>query len=172
MGEEIKKVIAYTDGACIGNPGPGGYAAVLLHGSHRKELSGGFRMTTNNRMEVMAAIIALRALRGTCSVTLYTDSQYLADAIMKGWAKSWRARGWRRKKKGKALNPDLWADLLELCEKHEVEFLWIRGHAGNKENERCDVLSMQAASQKDLPPDNGYDQPDDHAPDEGPSLLD
>lgn len=171
MGEELKRLIVYTDGACIGNPGPGGYAVVLLYGNHRKELSGGFRMTTNNRMELMAAIVALRALKSGCSVTLYTDSQYLSEAMRKGWARRWRASGWKRSKKGKAMNPDLWENLLELCDEHEVEFRWIKGHGGHKENERCDVLSMQAASQRNLPPDRGYEQGSTHNSSMGPSLL-
>ena len=130
-GTKSKRVVIYTDGACIGNPGPGGYGVVLLYGSHRKELSGGFRLTTNNRMEIMAAIVGLSALKTACSVTLYTDSQYLADTITKGWATRWRANGWRRNKKEKALNPDLWTELLDLCVVHDVEFVWVRGHAGN-----------------------------------------
>lgn len=171
MAEELKKVIAYTDGACIGNPGAGGYGVVLLYGNYRKELSGGFRMTTNNRMELMAATVALRALNTKCSVALYTDSRYLAEAMVKGWARRWRAHGWKRSKKVKALNTDLWEDLLELCDWHEVEFHWIQGHAGNKENERCDVLSMQAASQRNLPPDRGYEEARNHNSKGGPSLL-
>lgn len=157
MIKDLKKVIIYTDGACIGNPGPGGYGVVLLYGNHRKEMSGGFRLTTNNRMEIMAAIVGLSALKTKCAVTIYTDSQYLADAVMKGWVKRWRANDWMRNKKEKALNPDLWEKLLHLCEEHEVEFVWVRGHAGDPENERCDGLSMQAAQRKDLPPDVGYE---------------
>ena len=157
MSKELKKVIIYTDGGCIGNPGPGGYGVVLLHDERRKELSGGFRHTTNNRMEIMAAIVGLRALKTKCAVTIYTDSRYLADAVMKGWAERWRAKGWMRNKKEKALNPDLWEQILDLCARHEVEFIWVKGHAGNRENERCDELSMQAAERKDLPPDVGYE---------------
>lgn len=157
MSKELKKVTIYTDGACIGNPGPGGYGVVLLYGNHRKEISGGFRSTTNNRMEIMASIAGLSALKPKCAVTLYTDSQYLADAVMKGWAKRWRANGWKRNKREKALNSDLWEKLLDLCEQHEVEFVWVRGHAGDPENERCDRLSMQAAQGKDLPADVGYE---------------
>ena len=157
MSEELKKVLIYTDSACIGNPGPGGYAAVLLYGNRRKELCGGFRLTTNNRMEIMAAIVGLQALKTRCSVTLYTDSQYLAEAMMQGWAKRWRADSWRRNRKEKALNPDLWERLLDLCDQHEVEFVWIQSHAGNPENERCDKLSMQAAQRKNLPADTGYE---------------
>lgn len=151
------QVIIYTDGGSLGNPGPGGYAAVLLHKGHRKELSGGFRLTTNNRMELMAAIKGLEALKRPCSVTLYTDSRYLVDAMSKGWARRWRANGWRRSKREKALNPDLWERLLDLCDQHDVKFVWLRGHAGDPENERCDQLSQQAARQENLPPDPGYE---------------
>ncbi|MBW3622598.1 MAG: ribonuclease HI [Armatimonadetes bacterium] len=153
---ELQKVIIYTDGACIGNPGPGGYGIVLLYGTKRREISGGFRLTTNNRMEIMAAIVGLQALRYKCDVTLYTDSQYLVDSIMKGWAQRWRANRWMRNKKEKALNTDLWERLLDLCARHEIKFEWVRGHAGDRENERCDELSVQAALWKDLPPDIGY----------------
>lgn len=157
MTEKLKNVTIYTDGGCLGNPGPGGYGVVLLYGGHRKELSGGYRLTTNNRMEIMAAIAGLQALKGRCTVTLYTDSQYLANAIMKGWAKRWRANGWKRNKTDRALNPDLWQDLLDLCDRHLVTVIWIRGHAGMEENERCDVLSREAAQRPDLPRDRGYE---------------
>ena len=156
---ETKRVTIYTDGACIGNPGPGGYGAVLLYNEHRKELSGGYRETTNNRMEIMAAIVGLRALKAPCEVTLYSDSQYLVNAMMKGWAKKWRAFGWmRNKNKDPAINPDLWAQMLELCDTHVVEFKWVRGHSGNKENERCDFLSVQAAKRGNLPADAEYER--------------
>lgn len=155
---ESKKVIIYTDGACLGNPGPGGYGVVLLYGDHRREISGGFRLTTNNRMEIMAAIVGLGALKGPCSVTLYSDSQYLVDAMMKGWAARWRANGWRRNKRERAVNPDLWERLLDLSSRHRVEFVWVRGHSGNHENERCDRLSRQAAGLPGLPEDTGYIQ--------------
>jgi ribonuclease HI len=157
MTEKLKNVTIYTDGGCMGNPGPGGYGTVLLYGGHRKELSGGYRLTTNNRMEIMAAIAGLQALKGRCMVALYTDSQYLANAIMKGWAKRWRANGWKRNKTDKALNPDLWQELLDLCDKHLITVIWIRGHAGTPENERCDGLSREAAQRPDLPPDRGYE---------------
>jgi ribonuclease HI len=157
MNETAKKVTIYTDGGCLGNPGPGGYGAVLLHGGHRKELSGGFRLTTNNRMEITAAIVGLQALKGCCMVTLYTDSQYLANAVTKGWAKRWRADGWMRNRKDKALNPDLWQQLLDLCDRHRVTFAWLRGHTGVEENERCDELSRAAAQRPDLPRDAGYE---------------
>ena len=154
---EQKKVTIYTDGACLGNPGPGGYGVVLLFGGHRKELSGGFRLTTNNRMELLAVIVGLRALKERCSVTVYSDSQYVVNTIEKGWAARWRANGWKRNKKEKAINADLWAELLDLCDKHQVKMVWVRGHSGVKENERCDELSVAAANQKGLPRDEGYE---------------
>lgn len=153
-----KEVTIYTDGACIGNPGPGGYGTVLICGPHRKQLSGGYRLTTNNRMEIMAAIAGLRALKSPCVVTLYTDSQYLCNSIAKGWAKRWRANSWKRNKKGKALNADLWEQLLDICDQHQVEFVWVEGHAGDPENERCDQLAAAAARGENLPPDTGYEQ--------------
>ncbi len=155
---ELKKAIIYTDGACIGNPGPGGYGVVLLYKNHKKELSGGFRLTTNNRMEIMAAIVGLQALKFKCAVTIYTDSQYLVDSMTKGWVQRWRAHGWKRNKKEKALNVDLWEQLLDLCTQHEVEFVWVEGHAGNQYNERCDQLAVQAAQRKDLPADTVYEK--------------
>jgi ribonuclease HI len=152
----LKDVTIYTDGACTGNPGPGGYGIVLLFGDHRKELSGGYKRTTNNRMEMMAVIVGLQSLKEPCAVTLYSDSKYVVDAIQKGWAVRWRAKGWMRNKKDKALNPDLWQRLLDLCDQHQVEFRWVRGHAGDPENERCDRLAVMAAKQPDLPTDEGY----------------
>ena len=152
-----KHVIAYTDGSALGNPGPGGYGTILRHGTYEKELSGGFRRTTNNRMEITAAIEALKALKEPCRVTLYTDSQYLANAISKGWAEQWQRNHWMRNKSEPALNPDLWATLLDLCKIHEVEFVWTKGHAGDTYNERCDRLAREAAARPNLPPDVGYD---------------
>ncbi len=154
---DLKPVTIYTDGGCIGNPGPGGYGVVLLHGEHRRELSGGFRRTTNNRMELMAAIAGLEALKTRCRVMIYTDSQYLADGMTKGWARRWRVNGWKRNKKEKAVNPDLWNRLLDLSDRHEVKFVWVRGHAGNTENERCDFLSGNAARREDRPPDTYFE---------------
>ena len=156
MTEEIKKVVIYTDGACLGNPGPGGYGVVLLYNKHRKELSGGFQLTTNNRMEIMAAIAGLGALKDKCRVTLYTDSQYLTNAMTKGWVEKWRVKGWMRNAREKALNPDLWEKLLGQCRRHSVEFIWVRGHAANVENERCDLLAREAAGRPSLSPDYGY----------------
>ena len=149
-------ITIHTDGACLGNPGPGGYGIVLRYGDHRRELSGGYRRTTNNRMELIAAIKALQALTRPSQVTLHSDSRYVVDAIEKGWAKKWQANGWRRNKRELALNPDLWQTLLELCARHQVQFRWVRGHAGNPENERCDHLAVQAAKQPNLPEDVGY----------------
>ena len=137
-------VTIYTDGACSGNPGPGGYGAILMYGQHKKELSGGDPNTTNNRMELMGVITALKALNRPCQVDLYTDSQYVVNAIEKGWAKKWQANGWMRNKKDKALNPDLWQSLLDLLEIHQVTFHWVKGHAENPYNNRCDELATSA----------------------------
>ena len=155
---DMKQVVIYTDGACSGNPGPGGYGAVLLYNGHRKELSGGFRLTTNNRMEMLAVIEALRSLKDRCAVKLHSDSQYVINAIEKGWAAKWKANGWMRNKKDKAVNPDLWQQLLDLCKQHKVEFVWVRGHSGNIENERCDVLAVAASQQRNLPADEVYER--------------
>jgi ribonuclease HI len=152
-----KQVTIYTDGACSGNPGAGGYGIVLMYQQHRKELSGGFRLTTNNRMEMMAAIVGLQALKFPCEVMLYTDSRYLVDAMTQGWAQRWQANGWKRNKKEMAKNPDLWQTLLGLCDRHQVEFAWVKGHAGDPENECCDRLAVEAAQQSDLPADLGYE---------------
>ncbi len=138
----LKKVEIFTDGACSGNPGPGGYGTILRYNGAEKELSGGARETTNNRMELTAAIVGLEALKEKCSVTLYSDSKYLVDAIEKGWAVRWRENGWMRTKKDKAQNPDLWEQLLNLLDKHCVELVWVKGHAGHPENERCDRLAV------------------------------
>ena len=139
------QVSLYTDGACTGNPGPGGWGAILRCGGTEKELSGGEAQTTNNRMELTAAIEGLSALKRPCRVTLYSDSQYLVNAVTKGWAKRWQKNGWMRTKTEAALNPDLWERLLALLEQHEVTFVWVRGHAGHPENERCDRLAVAQA---------------------------
>lgn len=152
----LPEVTIYTDGAAEPNPGPGGYGVVLLYGRRRKEISGMFRLTTNNRMEILAAIVGLETLKEPCRVTLYSDSKYLVDAMNLGWAVQWKAKRWRRGKKGKLMNPDLWEKLLALCDRHQVEFRWVKGHAGNPENERCDYLSMQFLGKHDLPEDEGY----------------
>ena len=138
----MKKVEIYTDGACSGNPGPGGYGVILRYGEHEKELSGGEESTTNNRMELTAAIVGLSTLKEPCEVTLYSDSKYLIDAIEQGWVYKWKENGWMRNKKDKALNPDLWDELLTLLEKHEVNLVWVKGHDGHSENERCDKLAV------------------------------
>ena len=143
----MKKVEIYTDGACSGNPGPGGYGAILKYNENIKELSGGASNTTNNRMEMTAVITALEALKEPCEVDLYSDSKYVIDAITKGWAKKWQANNWVKSDKKKALNSDLWEKLLCLLEKHSVNFIWVKGHAGHPENERCDQLAV-AESQK------------------------
>ena len=140
-------VTIYTDGACSGNPGPGGWGAILIYGEHEKEISGGLPQTTNNRMELTGVIEALQQLKRPCTVELYTDSQYIVNAINQGWAVRWRANGWMRNKKEAALNPDLWQKLLELTELHQVTFHWVKGHASNEYNNRCDAL---AVAQRDL----------------------
>ena len=143
----MKTVEIFTDGACSGNPGPGGWGAVLRYNGVEKELSGGEANTTNNRMELSAVIFALEALKEPCHVVLYSDSQYVCNALKLGWAKKWRANGWMRNKKDPALNPELWGELLDLVEKHQVEIVWVKGHAGHPENERCDRLAVAAAKQ-------------------------
>ncbi|MBR7161998.1 MAG: ribonuclease HI [Clostridia bacterium] len=139
------KVKLYTDGACKGNPGPGGWGCILVYGDVEKELSGGERQTTNNRMELSAAIAGLEALKAPCEVELWSDSKYLVDAITKGWARSWKAKGWKKADGKPALNPDLWEKLLALMEVHSVKLVWVRGHNGHEYNERCDRLAVAAA---------------------------
>lgn len=153
---EEGKVIIYTDGGCIRNPGPGGYGAVLICGEKRTELLGGYKKTTNNRMELTACIKALEGVPRGSSAVIYSDSQYVVKGIEKGWAKRWRAHSWKRNEVDKAENADLWARLLELCENNDVKFVWLRGHTGVKENERCDRLSYEMACQEDLPRDEGF----------------
>lgn len=138
----MKFVELFTDGACSGNPGPGGWGAVLRYNGHEKELSGGEKETTNNRMELTAVIMGLSALKEPCEVRLVTDSKYVADGITKGWAESWRKNGWRKADKKPALNPDLWEKLLDLIKEHNVTIKWVKGHAGHPENERCDQLAV------------------------------
>lgn len=145
MEKIMKHVDIYTDGACKGNPGPGGWGAVIVYGAAEKELSGGEKKTTNNRMELTAAVSALSALKEPCEVTLYSDSKYLVDAMTRGWAVSWRSRGWIKSDKKPALNPDLWQKLLELTEMHSIKFVWVKGHAGHRYNERCDSLAVAQA---------------------------
>lgn len=141
----MKQVEIFTDGACKGNPGPGGWGAILRYKDVEKEISGGEADTTNNRMELTAVIMALRLLKEPCKIDLYTDSQYIANALTLGWAKKWKTNGWMRNKKEKALNPELWDELLKLCDIHEIEVNWVKGHAGHPENERCDRLAVAAA---------------------------
>ena len=138
----MKKVTIYTDGACSGNPGPGGWGAILMYGRHKRELSGGEADTTNNRMELTAVISALEQLKEPCAVELYSDSKYIIDALTQGWAKAWQAKGWRKPDKKPALNPDLWQRLLELCDTHAVTCHWVKGHAENEFNNRCDQLAV------------------------------
>ena len=139
----MKTVEIYTDGACSGNPGPGGWAAILRYGGAEKVLSGGEKQTTNNRMELTGVIEALSALKEPCRVILCSDSKYVIDALQKGWAKSWREKGWRKADKKPALNPDLWEKLLALTESNEMEYRWIKGHAENEYNNRCDELAVK-----------------------------
>lgn len=138
----MKKVEIYTDGACSGNPGPGGWGAILIYNKAEKELSGGERETTNNRMELTAVIEAIHALKEPCDVTLTTDSKYVCDAINKGWVYSWKKNGWRKSDKKPALNVDLWEKLLAELERHKVEFVWVKGHNGHIYNERCDKMAV------------------------------
>ncbi len=155
---QLKKVFIYTDGTSIGNPGIGGYAAVLIYGNTRKELSGGFCLTTSARMELMAALAGLGQLKTKCAVTVYSDSKYLVESVTQGWVYTWRANGWMKKDDEKVPNADLWKQLLEQCEKHAVTFEWIAGHEGKKENERCDALAAQAVAGEDLLVDWGYEE--------------
>ena len=141
----MKTVTLYTDGACSGNPGPGGWGAILSYNGVEKELSGGEGATTNNRMELLAVISGLEALKEPCHVELYSDSKYVIDGLSKGWAASWRKNGWRKADKKPALNPDLWERLLNLTEKHELSYHWVKGHADNPYNNRCDQLAVEAS---------------------------
>ena len=138
----MKEVTLYTDGACSGNPGPGGWGAILIYKDYKKEMSGGDRETTNNKMELTAAIEGLSALKEKCRIQLYSDSKYLIDGITKGWARSWRSKGWKKSDGKPALNVDLWEKILELDDYHEIEYIWVKGHAGNPYNERCDRLAV------------------------------
>jgi len=150
--KDLKEIIIYTDGGCEGNPGPGGYGAVLMFGKHRKEISGGFRLTTNNRMELTAVIEALKALKEPCKVSLYSDSKYIVNAMTQGWIQKWIKKRWKKVK-----NPDLWKQLVELTEIHHVQFNWVKGHSGVPENERCDQLAVATSRLPNLPPDIVYE---------------
>ena len=156
MGER-KHVEIWTDGACLGNPGPGGYGAVLRFGGRRRELSGGFRRTTHNRMELLAAICALEALKEPCAVALHSDSQYVVRAMTEGWLDAWQRRGWKTADKKPVANRDLWERLLAAAAPHEVAWHWVRGHSGVRENERCDALANAAAAGKALAVDHSYE---------------
>ncbi|MEN8904917.1 MAG: ribonuclease HI [Clostridiales bacterium] len=158
----MKKVTIYTDGGCIRNPkGPGGYGIVMLYSNngeiHKKEIYGGYNNTTNNRMELMAVIVGLEKLKERCSVEIYTDSQYIVNAVNKGWANNWKNNNWHKGKnsKSKAKNSDLWDKILKLIDKHQVKFIWVKGHAGNYYNECCDRLANIAMKEKNLPDDLG-----------------
>jgi ribonuclease HI len=155
-------VVIYADGACIRNPGPGGYGVVILEGGRRRELSGGFRLTTNNRMEILGCIAGLTAIEAPSEIAVFSDSRYVVNAMSQSWALRWRKNGWRRKDEGgewvAALNSDLWKQMLALCDKHRVRFNWVRGHAGNKENERCDVLARNAATRNAVGVDQEYER--------------
>ncbi len=152
----MKQVTVYTDGASKGNPGLGGYGVVLLYGGHRMELSGGFRHTTNNRMELFAAIVALEALKSPCEVALYSDSRYLVDAITKGWLPGWKKNAWRKRPNKHLKNADLWRRLDAAAAPHSIQWNWVRGHVGDVENERCDRLADRATRVAGLPDDEGY----------------
>ncbi|RQV93229.1 MAG: ribonuclease HI [Calditrichaeota bacterium] len=146
----MKNVLLYTDGACSGNPGPGGYGTILKYGDTEKEISAGYYKTTNNRMELRAIIAGLEALKKPCDVKVFSDSKYIVDAVNQGWAEKWRKNGWKRNKTEKAKNPDLWQQLLDLLADHKTEFIWVKGHAGHPENERCDRLAVKASENPTL----------------------
>jgi ribonuclease HI len=155
-------IIMYTDGASKGNPGPGGFGTVLMYNQHRKEISQGYRKTTNNRMELMAVIAGLEALKGEGhEVVVYSDSKYVVEAVEKGWVWSWLKKGFKGKK-----NEDLWRRFIEVYKKHRVKFKWVKGHAGNTENEKCDVLAVTSAEGPDLAIDHGYENKDDNKGDQ------
>ncbi len=162
------EVDIYTDGACSGNPGPGGYGTVLLSGGRRLELSGGFRRTTNNRMELYAIVAGFEALKKTgLNVTIHSDSRYIVDRMLDGAARRWRANGWKRDRKHRAKNPDLWERLLAHCDQHDVTFVWVAGHDGNEENERCDELAVEARQKEDLPADEEFERGEKTASQQG-----
>ncbi len=156
--DAVAKIVKiYTDGACRGNPGPGGYAAVLLYKKARKELSGGFRWTTNNRMEIIALIAAVSALKEPCETVIYSDSQYLVKCLTKGWIATWKRKGWKTTDGSPVLNRDLWEQLDDLLSHHSTNLKWVKGHAGNKENNRCDQLAVTAAKNHGNRVDTGYE---------------
>jgi ribonuclease HI len=153
----LKEINLYTDGASSGNPGPGGYGVILKYKSKVKELSSGYRKTTNNRMELKAVIEGLKTLKEKCKVDIYSDSKYIVDAIEQEWIYKWKSLGWKRNKKDKLLNPDLWKELYDLLQKHEVKLHWIKSHNGHPENERCDKLAVKASQQSHLPADEFFE---------------
>jgi ribonuclease HI len=157
--DKKRTIIIYTDGACFGNPGPGGYAAVLRYGERTKQISGGFRLTTNNRMEIKAVIEALKAVKSTqkYKIKIYTDSKLIVNAFNQGWLLKWKEKSWMRNRKEKVLNPDLWQELLMLSENHELELNWVEGHTGIPDNELCDKMSKEEASKPNLPSDDVYE---------------
>jgi ribonuclease HI len=165
------RVVIYTDGAAEPNPGPGGYGIVLMAGKHRKEISGGFRKTTNNRMELMGVIVALESLTRPCDVLLYSDSKYVVDSITRGSVLNWKRKNWYRTSTQRAKNADLWQRYLDAAAKHRVEFRWVKGHAGIAENERCDVLAVAAIQSPDLADDPGFDDPLPNGPGTAPASL-
>ena len=152
----MKEVVIYTDGACSGNPGAGGYGIVLLYKNKRKEVSCGYKLTTNNRMETMAVIEALKLLKEPCNVNLYTDSSYIVNPINKGWLDGWKKNNWITSSKKKASNIDLWEELLPLLDVHNINFIWVKGHSNNEENNRCDLLAREAIKNKILLDDINY----------------
>jgi ribonuclease HI len=152
------RIVIYTDGGALRNPGPGGYGVVIVQNGETKELSKGFRRTTNNRMELLACIAGLSAIKKAGAILLYSDSKYVVNGITKGWAKKWKANGWVKSNREPALNPDLWDQLLKLCSKHDVTFQWVKGHAGIAGNERCDQLATEAASGRHLAVDQVYEK--------------
>ena len=154
----VPKITIYTDGSSRGNPGPGGFGTLLISGSRRKELSGGFSKTTNNRMELLATISGLEALKRPSCVTLHSDSRYVIDAMTKRWLDGWKARGWRKADKQPVKNVDLWKRLDAAAQPHDITWRWVKGHAGNANNERCDKLATSAADGQDLPPDLGFEE--------------
>lgn len=158
--QETDDVFIYTDGSSLGNPGPGGYGVILSYIGHKKEISRGFRKTTNNRMEIKACISGLSALKKESKVTIFSDSKYVVDCMRQGWARQWKVNGWKRNKTEIAENADLWGQLLQLCDKHQVNFIWIKGHGGKPENERCDQLAQNASRSKSTEIDEVYEKQD------------
>ena len=156
--EDNNLVYIYSDGSALGNPGPGGYGVILQFGSEEKEIQKGFKYTTNNRMELLGAIVGLEQLKKSYKVILSTDSRYVVDGINLGWAKKWELNGWMRNKKDKAKNKDLWKRLLYQNNRHDITFRWVRGHDGHKENERCDQLANAAAAGSSLTKDLGFEE--------------